>query len=142
MATENKFQLDTNDVLGFAYQEYVAEVRALALSKPDKYFLLRKEVLRSVKNDAVGNMYKTLFAVLSKGETLSGAQIGTGDAHLGGRNGLHPNYPSQKINDFCIQVASDLADHINRAIDIILPDDFEKLAAGKLNLKGRASVIE
>ena len=139
--TDNKFQLDTNDVLGFAYQEYVSEVRALALSRPAEYFQLRKEVLKQVKNDAVGTLYKTLFAVLSKGETLTGGIIGTGTVHLG-RDGLHPSYPSQKINDFCIQVASDLADRINRAIDIILPDDFEKLAAGKLNLKGRANVIE
>lgn len=138
---ENKFQLDTNDVLGFAYQEYTAEIRALALATPAKYFTLRKEVLRSVKNDAVSNLYKTLFQVLSKGETLNGNSIGS-DIKLGGQNGLHPNYPSQKINDFCIQVASDLADHINRAIDIILPDDFEKIASGKLNLKGRANVIE
>ena len=141
----NKFELDTNDVLGFAYQEYVSEIRALALSRPAEYFQLRKDVLKSVKTDAVGNLYKTLFAVLSKGETMTGGKIGTNNdvgKHLGGPNGLHPSYPSQKINDFCIQVASDLADHINRAIDIILPDDFEKLASGKLNLKGRANVIE
>jgi hypothetical protein len=93
-------------------------------------------VLRSVKNDAVSQLYKTLFNVLSKGTRLDGRPIGKlGDS-------LHPNYPSHKINDFCIGVASDLADHINRAIDIILPDDFKKLAAGKLNLKGRANVIE
>ena len=140
--TDNKFELDTNDVLGFAYQEYVSEIRALALSKPAEYFKLRKEVLKEVKNEAVGQLYNTLFSVLSKGEKLGGGPIGTPPYHLGGRSGLHPNYPSQKINDFCIQVASDLADHINRAIDIILPDDFEKLAAGKLNLKGRANVIE
>jgi hypothetical protein len=142
MSETNKFMLDTNDVLGFSYQSYVSKIRALALSKPDKYFTLREEVLKSVKNDAVGNLYKTLFAVLSKGETLAGDPIGS-DAKLGGRAGQFcPGYPSQKINDFCIQVAQDLADHINRAIDIILPDDFEKLAAGKLNLKGRANVIE
>ena len=140
--TDNKFQLDTNDVLGFAYQEYVSSIRALALSKPAEYFKLRKEVLKEVKNEAVGQLYNTLFSVLSKGETLKKTKIGTPPYHLGGTDGLHPKYPSQKINDFCIQVASDLADHINRAIDIILPDDFEKLAAGKLNLKGRANVIE
>ena len=141
----NQFQLDTNDVLGFAYQEYVAEIRAIALQTPAEYFKLRKDVLKSVKTEAVGNLYKTLFAVLSNGQTLTGGTIGSNmlvGRHLGGVNGLHPSYPSQKINDFCIQVASDLADHINRAIDIIFPDDFEKLAAGKLNLKGRASVIE
>ena len=134
----NKFQLDTNDVLGFNYASYVANVRALALSKPADYFKLRKEVLKKVKEDAVGNLYRTLFNVLSKGTDLSGNPIGT----LGSSTDMQPGYPSQKINDFAIQVASDLADHINRAIDIILPDDFEKLASGKMSLKGRANVIE
>jgi ribonucleotide reductase beta subunit family protein with ferritin-like domain len=42
-SSTNKFFLDTNDSLGFAYQEYVADIRALALSKPAEYFQLRKE---------------------------------------------------------------------------------------------------
>jgi hypothetical protein len=133
----NKFQLDTDDVLGFNYQAYVAEIRSLALSKPAEYFLLRKEVLKKVKTDAVGDVYKTLFSVLSQGKDKDNHPIGKL-----GTGSYIPAYPSQKINDFAIQVASDMADHINRAIDIILPDDFEKLASGKLNLKGRANVIE
>ena len=132
------FRLDTDDVLGFNYQAYVADVRALALSKPAEYFELRKEVLEKVRRDAVGDVYKTLFNVLSKGTDKNGNVIG---AKFGAGSYI-PNYPSQKINDFAIEVASDMADHINRAIDIILPDDFEKLAAGKLNLKGRANTID
>ena len=133
----NKFFLDTDDVLGFGYQEYVASIRALALSKPAEYFNLRREVLKKVKIDAVSNLYKTLFNALSSGTDIHSKPIGI----LGSGN-FKPNYPSQRINDFCIQVASDLADHINRAIDIILPDDFEKLASGKMSLKGRGNVIE
>lgn len=133
----NKFQLDTDDVLGFNYQAYVSEIRALALSRPAEYFELRSQVLQKVKSDAVGNLYKTFFNVLSTGKDLQGNPIGK----LGTGN-YKPSYPSQKINDFAIGVASDLAEHINKAIDIILPDDFEKLASGKLNLKGRANVIE
>lgn len=137
MAT-NQFQLNTNDVLGFDYEMYVSSIRALALSKPDEYFKLRRDVLQKVKKDAVGNLYKTFFNVLSLGQDIDGRAIGK----LGSNDEFRPCYPSQKINDFAISVASDLADHINRCIDIILPDDFEKIASNKLNLKGRASVIE
>lgn len=130
------FKLDTNNILGFEYQEYVADIRALALSQPAEYFKLRKEVLKKVKMDAVGNLYKTLFNVLSEGHGLDNKPI---TATFGVN--YKPMYPANKINDFCIDVASDLADHINRAIDIILPDDFEKLASGKMSLKGRGNVI-
>ena len=136
-AQNNKFFLDTDDVLGFSYQEYVATVRALALSKPGDYFDLRREVLKKVKSDAVGRLYRTLFDVLSNGTDFDGRPIST----LGTGN-FKPHYPSQKINDFCIQCASDLADHLNRAIDIILPNDFEQIASNKMSLKGRANMIE
>lgn len=133
----NKFFLDTNDVLGFGYQEYVASIRSLAISRPADYFTLRRTVLQKVKTDAVGELYKTLFNVLSTGTDVRGSPIA-----LLGTGVYKPRYPSQKINDFCIQVASDLADHINRAIDIILPEDFDKIATGKLSLKARGGVIE
>jgi hypothetical protein len=135
MAT-NQFQIDTNDVLGFNYQQYVAEIRALALSKPSDYFSLRRAVLAKVKRDAVGDLYKTLFNVLSLGIDKEGNKIGV----LGGGNFI-PGYPSQKINDFAIEVAEDLAEHLNNAIDIILPDDFEKIASNKLCIKGNANTI-
>jgi hypothetical protein len=136
-STTTNFKISPANVLGLDHQEYVCAVRALALSKPAEYFELRAQVLRSVKRDAVSNLYNTLFAVLSAGTDLQGRPIGKL-----GTSGYKPMYPGPKINDFSIQVASDLADHLNRCIDIILPEDFEQIAERKLNLKGRANVIE
>ena len=137
MAETANFRLDTNDVLGFDYSSYVDEMRALAISEPAKYFKLRKEILEKVRRDAVGDVYTTLFNVLSAGKDKAGAPIGA----TFGRGVYIPKYPSNKINDFAITVASDMADHINRAIDIILPDSFEKLAGDKLMIKGAGSRI-
>ena len=133
----NQFKLDTNDVLGLNYQKYCEKIKSLALSKPSEYFDLRQEVLEKVKADAVGNLYNTLFAVLSEGKDLAGNPIGK----LGTEKFV-PCYPSQKINDFALGAATDMAEWINDAIDIILPDDFEKIAMGKLRLKGKGSSIE
>jgi hypothetical protein len=63
MSAPNQFKLDTNDILGFSYEEYVSSIRALALSKPDEYFKLRRDVLQKVKKDAVGNLYKSCLKV-------------------------------------------------------------------------------
>lgn len=133
----NQFMLNTNDVLGFNYSTYVANVRALALSKPADYFKLRQEVSKKVKEDADGQLYKTIFNVFSTGAALDGNPIG-----MLGTSNYRSGYPSQEINDFALQVASDLADHVDRAIDIILPNDFETLVSSKMSLKGRANVIE
>ena len=135
--TSNKFYLDTDDVLGFGYQEYISAVRAKALTSPASYYTMRRLVLQKVKKDAVGNLYKTLFNVLSLGRDIANHPIG--DL---GKNELIPCFPSQKINDLAIKISSMLADKLNSVINIILPEDFEQIASSKLSLKGRASIIE
>lgn len=150
METAN-FQLDPALSLGFSYQQYVASVRALALTHPDEYFAMRRDVLEAVRTDAVGNLYKSLFMVLTKGKSFDDKQLTYGPpAPITGTKtpvakfgtGVYiPNYPPQKVNDFAMAVASDLADHINRAIDIILPDNFEQLASNNMRLTGMAKSI-
>ena len=133
MAEPNKFELDVNDVLGFSYQEYVQHLRGVALSTPASYMTLRSDVMKALKRKTVGDLYKTIFACMTKG-TLDGArQLGTGK--------FVPCYPSQQVNDLCIKIASDLADHLNVVCDIVVPD-FESIANGKMALKGQASHID
>ena len=79
--------------------------------------------MKSVKSEAVKNLYKSFFAILAKGTTVNGDAIGDF-----GRGKL---VPSQKINDFTIEVAATLGEALNKVIDIILPDDFDKIASAK-----------
>jgi hypothetical protein len=144
----SQFELNTDNVLGFDYQAYLSNIRALALSKPDVYFEMRASVLEVVRRNAVKDLYRNLFHVLKYGRSPppvgtageGNALVGVGTL-FGQDKKYRPGFPENKINDFCIQVAQELGDHINRAIDIILPDEFEKLAAGKLELKGRGNTI-
>ena len=59
MAT--RFEVDTNDYLGFKYEEYRNEMYALALSKSSDYFKLRKDALGKVKNEAIKDIYSSFF---------------------------------------------------------------------------------
>ena len=133
------FKVDTSDLLGLKYQAYLAAVRGLALSKPDQYFKMRAEVMEGVQSQIIKNLYDTLYAVLSVGTRPDGNVIFAGTVF--GSPPYRPEYPQNKVNDFCVSVVRDLGDHINRCIDLILPDDFEKLAASKLHLKGRGNTI-
>ena len=40
----NLFELNTIDVLGSGYRSYLSDIRALSLTNPRVYFLLRKEL--------------------------------------------------------------------------------------------------
>ena len=133
----NKFELDTNDVLGLNYASYVDSMRALALTKPGEYFIQRQQVQKKAKKDAVNNVYKTVFNLLTLGKDIENHPIG-----LLGTAPYIPGYPSQKVNDIAIQGAQIMAEFLDSVCNIILPGDFETLASSKMSLKGRANVIE
>ena len=135
--TKNKFVLDTSDVLGYNYQAYISSVRALALSEPKKYFAMRAEVMTKVRGDAIGSLYKSLFNVLTAGRDVDNHPIGS---YLGTK-GYVPCYPSDRTNNFVVECAREMAEWIEKAIDIILPDNFETLASSKMSLKGKGEIV-
>ena len=53
-----------------------------------------------------------------------------------------PCYPSDKVSLFAQKAAKHMTQFCNECVDIILPDNFEKLAERKLNIKGQANTIE
>ena len=128
------FRVDTDDVLGFNYEAYIADVRAIALSDPSKYFLLRKTVMEKVRRDAVGSIYTTFFNILTAGTDVNDDAISGFD--------YKPCYPSDKVSLFAQKAAKHMTQFCNECVDIILPDNFEKLAERKLNIKGQANTIE
>ena len=122
MSTD-RFAVTPSNYLGFEYEEYKNDLYALALSKPSEYFKLRKEVVKAVKTDAVGNIYDTFTKVLSEGKKLNGQDIivENGNTH-------RPKYPSQEISKISLKAARTLDDILEDVIDIILPNDFKQLA--------------
>lgn len=131
-ASKNKFFLETSNVLGFEYESYVQDLTSLALSDPSKYFALRKTVIQSVKYEAVKDLYATIFSIMSEGSDTKGNNI---------MDSRMPKYPSQKINDISMRLASMLSDELNEILEIILPSSFDKLSSKSLTLKGKASIL-
>ena len=125
----NKFELDTNDVLGLNYASYVDVMRAKALTQPGEYFTLRQQVQKKAKKDAVENVYKTVFNLLTLGQSIDYKPIG-----LIGTGNYVPGYPSQKVNDLAIQGAQIMADYLDTVCNIALPGDFATLASNKMSL--------
>lgn len=131
------FRLSTSNVLGFDYENYISKITSFAMSSPSQYYDMRRQVLKEVKHSAVANLYNIIFEILSKGKVGGNTAIqnlGSGD--------FVPNYPSPKINDICLKIAAVLASELDQVVEIILPHSFDKLSAGALSLKGRASIID
>jgi hypothetical protein len=134
---KQNFMVDTSDFLGFKYAEYCNEMYALALAKPSDYFDLRKKVLQSAKTDAVSDLYKTFYNLLSKGQDKTGKPIIT----TATSGDIQPSYPQQKVNEFALSAAATLDKIIQEAINIILPLDYKQIATERLAQKGGAGTI-
>ena len=123
-----RFEVDTNDYLGFKYEEYRNEMYALALSKPSDYFKLRKDVLGKVKNEAIKDIYSSFFNVLSLGRDRAGRV----PIVVSGGLEYQPGYPQQEVSKIALKAARTLDSLLDEVINIILPADFKKLASSRL----------
>jgi hypothetical protein len=127
------FKLDTADYLSIEYSAFRDDMLELALSKPSEYFALRKTVLKAVKKDAVENMYKTYYNLLSAGTDVSGSKIA---------DGFVPHYPKQLVNQFALGAAKTIDKIAEDAIELLLPRNYKDIANERTSTKGKSSMIE
>ena len=126
------FQVDTNDYLGFQYEEYLNELMALAVSKPSDYYKIRAETLKLLKQVVVKQVYNTYYGLLTTGEINRQKPLGA----------LTPHYPQQKASQFALGASKTINDILNSALDIILPPNHLDVAKLKLTEKGNAAKID
>jgi hypothetical protein len=124
MSDIDKYSVKPSNYLGMEYEAYKSDLYALAISKPSEYFRLRKNVIQSVKTDAVGNIYTTFKNILSEGKSLNGSPlIQTTDGTQ-----YKPNYMNQDIGIIALKAAKTLDKILDEVIEIILPQNFKALA--------------
>lgn len=129
MADQN-FKVDPSNFIGIQYQEYRNEMYAKALATPSAYFDLRKKVVKSVKEDAVKDLYIRFYNLLTEGTDANGGQI----------MDEPPHYPAQKVGDFCLEAAATLNGILDKLVEIILPADFKALAETRTGAIGNAAI--
>jgi hypothetical protein len=61
------FNVNPNNYLGHDYRNFKTILYKLSLTNPESYFQLRENILRAVQQDAVKNMYATIFKLLDAG---------------------------------------------------------------------------
>ena len=133
MAAKQNFKLDTSDVLGFNYRNWISKQKAKAISKPQQYFEDRDKLMNAIKNSCITSTYDTLFDVLNEGTVNGGGTTYNMDGH--------PKFPPQKINDILINICTSLAEDLEEVVDIVFPSDFERIADSRLLLQTKAKVI-
>jgi hypothetical protein len=127
----SNFEIDTNDYLGFEYEEYLNNVNAMAISKPAEYYKMRAQVLSEVKKKVVKEVYTAYYTLLTT-------------QRLGSYNGqdLVPHYPTQKASKFALEASATTNAILNKALEIVLPVNYSDIANQKLIQKGQADKID
>jgi hypothetical protein len=120
------FQVDTGDYLGFNHQGFLREMYSLALSNPSKYFEIREKVIKSMRDENVKMIYKTLYNALVLGTNAAGSEICR-----------PPHYPKQEVATITLGAAQTIQKIFEDAVELILPADFKRLAEERLSTKAK-----
>ena len=118
----SNFKVNPKNILGLDARKTKSKLLALALSKPEKYYELREEVIEKLTSEAVDEIYNVYWSILTKG-VVKGVQIKIPDG-----GDFQPNLPESEVNKFALQVAEAIYEISSKAVEEILPIKFRQLA--------------
>jgi len=128
---DSKFFINIANELGLGYKKQRAVLLGTALGKPANYYKLRAHLVQELTVKQVETTYKLYWDLLKLGHLP-----GTSAAHKF-KNGsdedveLVPDLPEHLINKFSSRVASTLEEIAEECVNMIMPEDFLKLAHEK-----------
>ena len=120
------FAVDPSNYLGHNYSSFKNGLYKLALTNPSAYYDLREKVLQSVKKDAINEIYKTVFNLLSEGKDKNGNVL------FSILSQPKVSYPSQKINEVSLGFSATLDEMVQEIVELLIPVDFNTIVNKKL----------
>ena len=119
------FKVSAKKQLGLDFQKTRAKLLSLALSKPEKNFELREQVIEAITESSVENAYEAYWELLTEGK-YGREQLKWPDG-----DEFKPNLPESDVNRFALKVANAIKEIAEEAVDEILPMDVDDLAKRK-----------
>ena len=133
----SNMELDISNLIGLDFKKHQNRIYSLALSTPAKYFDLRETVMDKVQTQILRDIYKIFRNALVKGQDKDGIPFRTAAmVSLG-----EPKYPEQLVNNMACECVASLQVHINKIIDILVPEKMETIASTQMTISGKASSI-
>ena len=120
------FKLNPANQLGLDYQKSRAKLMSLALTKPEKYYELRAQVIEKLTVEQVKNIYNQYWDILSEGK-ISATDRLTYD----GTDPFKPGMPESKIGEFALRCANAIREIAEDAVEELLPSNHLDLAQRK-----------
>jgi len=125
----SKFYINIENELGLSYKKQRAALLAVALSKPANYYNLRADLIDKITTNQVKEMYEMFWNLLKNG-VVDGAPVEYLNEN-NVKNYLKCDLPEHLINKFSSRVSATLEEICEEAVNLILPEDFLKMAQEK-----------
>ena len=132
MSEKSKFYIDIANELGLGYKKNRAVLLGTALGKPANYYALRAELVEKLTEKQVTDAYKMYWDILKLGilpDTVQAHTFENGNGVKGTK--LIPDLPEHLINKFASRVAATIEEMAEECVNMIMPEDFLKLAHEK-----------
>ena len=128
---DSKFYINIANELGLGYKKNRAVLLGTALGKPANYYALRAELVEKLTEKQVTEAYKMYWDLLKLGH-LPGTNVPHEfENGAGAKVKLIPDLPEHLINKFASRVAATIEDMAEECVNMIMPEDFLKLAHEK-----------
>ena len=139
------FKVNTSNYLGLSNAKYKNELLRLALTKPEDYFKLRAEVLESITERIVKNMFDTFYNVMTAGTVKNPAGAGQIPASevkdaTGADNVFVPNMAYQDVSKFALSASETVQSICEECVEKLLPLNYRDLAESRMARKGDAKL--
>ena len=136
-----------NNYLGNDYNQFKNDLYRLALTNPERYFEIRKNLLKKIEYDAIGGLYDSFYNALIYGKAMDGTalfpigQTSGGLLSSGTSVNVAPSYPEQLCNKFCLDSAATLQEIVNDLVEMLMPIDYNTLMNKRLGQIGNAKTL-
>jgi hypothetical protein len=134
----NQFKVDVQDYLSIKHNTFKEKMLQLALTNPSEFYEIREKVMESTINAAIGDLYETLYRVMTTGKKSDGTSAAAPAAKA---SLFVPNVPKQEVGDFCLRAATTMEGIVRRCVDEILPPNIIEVAKSRIASKTSTSNI-
>ncbi len=132
MAQNNQnFKLNTSNYIGFQYKTYLNQMKAVALTKPSDYAVMRNNIVNELADKLSKEWYDRTYEILTEGK-LNGVSLGLKNAE---GKAVVPSYPAQELAKLALSHTQTIVDMMDEIVDILVPENYLATAMHQLEAK-------
>ena len=131
------FRIDPNQYLGHDFEDFQNILQAFSLTSPKGYLMMKSEVAKKLKRDAIRNLYNTMFTVFQKGLDSNGRPLFVIDGEV-----RQPRYPLGHTNEFVLSASETMDSILAKMLEILMPRRYTELTEKSLGKIGNSAILD